>query len=84
MYNLTRQPAFFEVLPGPPPRVFVEHIEASKTRAGWTVGGGVEWAFSQNWSTKIEYDFYDFGTRDVTLKRDPYARLVRQTCRMSG
>jgi len=47
--------------------IFVEHIEANETRAGWTVGGGVEWAFSQNWSAKVEYDFYDFGTRGVTF-----------------
>jgi outer membrane immunogenic protein len=47
--------------------IFVEHIEANETRGGWTVGGGVEWAFSQNWSAKVEYDFYDFGTRGVTF-----------------
>src|SRR5438270_13316176 len=47
--------------------IFAEHIQASQTRAGWTVGGGVEWAFWQNWSAKVEYDFYDFGARDVTF-----------------
>jgi outer membrane immunogenic protein len=24
----------------------------SNTRVGWTVGGGVEWKFSPNWSAK--------------------------------
>src|SRR6266567_1751770 len=47
--------------------IFEEHLEASQTRTGWTVGGGVEWAFWNNWSAKLEYDFYDFGTRSVTL-----------------
>jgi outer membrane immunogenic protein len=47
--------------------VFQEHIDASETRTGWTVGGGVEWAFWSNWSAKLEYDFYDFGTRSVTF-----------------
>lgn len=47
--------------------IFAEHIETSVTRPGWTVGGGVEWAFWQNWSAKVEYDFYDFGTRNVTF-----------------
>src|SRR5881227_1548146 len=47
--------------------IFAEHIQASQTRAGWTVGGGVEWAFWQNWSAKVEYDFYDFGRRAVTF-----------------
>jgi outer membrane immunogenic protein len=47
--------------------IFNEHLEASETRTGWTVGGGIEWAFWENWSAKLEYDFYDFGTRGVTL-----------------
>jgi outer membrane immunogenic protein len=47
--------------------LFDEHLETSQTRTGWTVGGGVEWAFWNNWSAKLEYDFYDFGTRSLTL-----------------
>ena len=47
--------------------IFIEHIATTETRAGWTVGGGVEWAFWQNWSAKVEYDFYDFGTHGVTF-----------------
>jgi hypothetical protein len=31
------------------------------------VGGGVEWAFWDNWSAKVEYDFYDFSTRNLSL-----------------
>ena len=46
---------------------FNEHLEASETRTGWTVGAGLEWAFWDNWSAKLEYDFYDFGTRSVTF-----------------
>jgi outer membrane immunogenic protein len=26
---------------------------------GWTVGGGVEWAFAENWTFKVEYLFVD-------------------------
>jgi outer membrane immunogenic protein len=33
---------------------FNEHIETSVARPGWTVGGGVEWAFWDNWSAKVE------------------------------
>jgi outer membrane immunogenic protein len=40
---------------------------ASETRSGWTVGGGLEWAFADNWSAKLEYQFYDFGSRDVNF-----------------
>ena len=28
---------------------------------GWTVGGGVEYMFAQNWSAKAEYQYYNFG-----------------------
>ncbi len=30
-------------------------------RAGWTVGGGVEYKFSPRWSAKVEYLYYDLG-----------------------
>ena len=36
-------------------------VSGSSTRAGWTVGGGVEWRFSPNWSAKIEYLYMDIG-----------------------
>jgi outer membrane immunogenic protein len=47
--------------------VFLERETANETRTGWTVGGGVEWAFWNNWSVKAEYDYYDFGSSSVTL-----------------
>jgi outer membrane immunogenic protein len=31
------------------------------------VGAGVEWAFADQWSAKIEYDYYDFGSRTLNL-----------------
>lgn len=39
----------------------------STTRWGWTVGGGIEWAFSQNWSLAGEYRYTDFGNRGTTF-----------------
>jgi outer membrane immunogenic protein len=39
----------------------------STTRTGWTVGTGVEWAFAPNWSATLEYDYYDFGSKGLTL-----------------
>ena len=36
-------------------------------RWGWMVGGGFEWGFWGNWSTKIEYNYMDFGSRDVEV-----------------
>ena len=34
---------------------------------GWTVGAGVEWAFSNNWSVAGEYRHTDFGNRGTTF-----------------
>ena len=38
-----------------------------QTRVGWTIGFGAEWAFMNNWSAKLEYDFMDFGSKTVTI-----------------
>jgi outer membrane immunogenic protein len=33
----------------------------SNTRVGWTVGGGIEYAVTNNWSVRAEYRYSDFG-----------------------
>ena len=33
----------------------------SNTEFGWTAGAGIEWAFADNWTAKIEYLFVDLG-----------------------
>jgi len=43
----------------------------SQTKAGWTVGGGTEWAFAHNWSAKIEYLYVDFGNVSATALNAP-------------
>lgn len=40
---------------------------ASTTRAGWTAGVGVDWAFTPHWSVEVKYDYYDFGSSSFTL-----------------
>lgn len=34
----------------------------SKTALGWTVGAGVEYAISNNWTARAEYRYADYGT----------------------
>jgi outer membrane immunogenic protein len=36
-------------------------------RNGFTVGAGFEYLFTQNWSAKLEYQFYDFGSSSFTI-----------------
>lgn len=50
---------------GGPPAAF--DFEGLSVRTGWTVGAGVEWAFMEDWSAKIEYDYYDFGTHTAMM-----------------
>jgi outer membrane immunogenic protein len=40
---------------------------ASSTRWGWLIGAGLEFALNQNWSAKVEYDYMDFGSKDITF-----------------
>jgi outer membrane immunogenic protein len=37
------------------------------THSGWSAGGGVEWAFQPNWTTKIEYIHYGLGSANYPL-----------------
>ena len=36
-------------------------------RTGFTVGAGIELGLVENLSAKIEYDFYDFGTKNYNF-----------------
>ncbi len=37
-------------------------LSESKTKAGWTLGTGVENQFAKNWSAKLEYLYVDLGS----------------------
>jgi len=39
----------------------------SNTRTGFTVGGGFEYGMTENLSLKLEYDFFDFGSRNYNF-----------------
>jgi outer membrane immunogenic protein len=34
-------------------------LAASRLRAGWVAGAGVEWAFARTWTVKLEYLHFD-------------------------
>jgi outer membrane immunogenic protein len=38
-----------------------EYYSANTMQAGWLIGAGVEWAFRQNWSVRVEYFYADYG-----------------------
>ena len=37
------------------------------SKDGYTVGGGLEYLFTQNWSGKVEYQYYDFGKTSFSV-----------------
>jgi outer membrane immunogenic protein len=41
--------------------------DTGRTLSGWMVGAGIEYAFTDNWSMKFEYDYIGLGGRSFTL-----------------
>jgi outer membrane immunogenic protein len=46
---------------------FAGSYSASSTKAGWTLGGGVEGQLTRNWSVKAEYLYMDLGSTTDTF-----------------
>ena len=53
---------------------------ASKTRTGWTIGGGVEWRFAPQWSAFLEGNYYDFGNHDRTITTNNFFNTHCRFC----
>ena len=50
-----------------PARTTFTDGSVSKTKTGWTIGGGWEYKFTPQWSVFIEGNYYDFGSRERTI-----------------
>lgn len=48
----------------------------TKTHLGWTVGAGVEVALGGPWSAKLDYSYFDLGTKTYDLDALPSALAV--------
>lgn len=42
-------------------------VGTKKTKAGWTIGAGAEYAIVQNWTIKAEYKYFDLGSDDYAV-----------------
>ena len=42
-------------------------LSNSNTNVGWLVGAGVEYAFTQNWTAKLEYDYLALNNASFTV-----------------
>jgi outer membrane immunogenic protein len=39
----------------------------NNTNTGWTAGAGVEWAFTNNWTARVEYDYVGLSNESFTV-----------------
>jgi outer membrane immunogenic protein len=46
----------------------VANFTGAETRAGWTVGGGLEYLIAPNWSVFAEYNHMDFGSSTLATQ----------------
>jgi len=54
---------------GPP--LFASESATGINRQGWTVGAGLEWMFVRNWSVFGEFNYMDFGNKDIGFVQAP-------------
>jgi outer membrane immunogenic protein len=40
-------------------------VTTTHDQAGWTAGAGIEWAFADNWTAKVEYLYVNIGSSSV-------------------
>ncbi len=66
-------------IPAPAGRSTLEYFKESATasRVGWTAGGGVEYALTNHWSLKGEYEFAHFGTEQFSFSNARAGITVR-------
>jgi outer membrane immunogenic protein len=50
---------------------FLSESALGVDRQGWTVGGGLEWMFAPGWSVFGEYNYMDFGRKDIAFVAGP-------------
>ena len=59
--------------PGANPFFIPQYFGAYReNRIGWTVGGGIEWAFAANWTAKAEFLYIDLGSFDYISPRTTF------------
>ena len=56
-----------------PPPTIVSESATRQDRQGYTVGGGIEWMFAPGWSVFGEYNYMDFGRKNVGFVTGPLA-----------
>jgi outer membrane immunogenic protein len=55
---------------------FLAQSQFSETKPGYVLGGGLEYAFSPNWSARAEYLYYHFNTDAAVTVQDSTGNFV--------
>jgi outer membrane immunogenic protein len=53
------------------PTFFLSESATGVDRQGWTVGGGLEWMFAPGWSVFGEFNYMDFGLKNIAFIAGP-------------
>jgi outer membrane immunogenic protein len=59
------------VINGTVPVPFNSENALGINRSGWTIGAGLEWMFAPGWSVFGEFNYMDFGNKDVLFRSGP-------------
>jgi high affinity Mn2+ porin len=51
--------------------------EKRAIHAGWTIGGGIEYALAGHWTARLAYDYVELGARTYVLESIPTAVTVQ-------
>jgi outer membrane immunogenic protein len=55
---------------------------SSTSNSGWVAGGGLEWAFANNWTARVEYDYIGLSSKSITVP--PLGLLPADTFTLSS
>ena len=53
------------------PNVGQQFADGTDTRVGWMVGGGLQYAITDHWSARAQYQYIDLGCADFNSIADP-------------
>jgi opacity protein-like surface antigen len=53
----------------------VQNVTATASQFGWTVGAGFELVLTPSWSAKAEYDYMNFGSKNVVLSDATFVNI---------
>jgi outer membrane immunogenic protein len=59
-------------------------VSNSNSNVGWLAGGGIEWAFAPNWTTRLEYDFLGLSSKSYTVTAPGFPAINNDVLTLSN